>query len=87
MNESYPNVASFVVAHPFLSLMLSWPCSLVIISLCWTFATTVGNAYVTTVNFISQMGAYLVILIRGYDPESMRRYDEDNKGGNNDHKS
>lgn len=68
MNESYPNLISFVIAHPFISLLLSWPAALIIISVCWTLATTLSNAYNTTANLVSQFIAYGVILIRGYAP-------------------
>jgi len=76
---TYPFIIQFAVDNPWIAFFLSWPAMILILSVCWIFASTTTHAYNTTVSGLLQAGAIFVTLFRGYPPQSSSTRDEDDE--------
>ncbi len=61
----------FLIDHPFISFLLSWPVVLTLITLAWLVASSVENSMNLVLRLFNMTCNTFVIAVRGYAPQSI----------------
>ena len=67
----------FIADHPFVSFCMAWPTVILLITIAWLVAACMENAINLVVRLFNLGANTLVILIRGYAPQSIEAHPEE----------